>query len=136
MGQYFIAVNSTKKQYVCPWCVGGIAKLWEWCSNQQSAIFPYLLRRSTGLGGGDIAGTETSPLAGSWAGDQVSLVGDYDDSGEFQRAFKEYTNISPQLAAEYNAFAQLDEMKLDVRLCGSCRGQTDGLVAEGSDAGH
>ena len=28
MGQYFKAINLDKKEYVCPWCLGGGAKLW------------------------------------------------------------------------------------------------------------
>jgi hypothetical protein len=138
MGQYFVAVNHTKKEYACPWCLGGTAKLWEWCAQPTAAIFPYLLRKSTQTGGGDIADPETSPLAGSWAGDQVELVGDYDESEGFQRAFAEYTNISPQLAAEYNGFAQLDGMKLQVGHCGSCgeRAKTKTVVTQTVDAEH
>jgi hypothetical protein len=44
MGQYFMPVNTTKKEYVRSWDIGGFAKLWEWCVNSQAGIFPYLLR--------------------------------------------------------------------------------------------
>lgn len=54
MGQYFKAVNLDKYEYVCPWCIGGGAKLWEWAANPQGAIFVLLLRKSDGTGGGDI----------------------------------------------------------------------------------
>ena len=40
MGQYYVAVNKRKREYICPWCLGGVAKLWEWAVNPQSAIFP------------------------------------------------------------------------------------------------
>ena len=53
MGQYFVAANKTKQEFVCPWCVGGVAKLWEWAANPWGALFTILLRRSTGGGGGD-----------------------------------------------------------------------------------
>ena len=53
IGQYFRAVNKTKKEVVCPWCVGGGAKLWEWAANPIGALFVLLLRRSSGSGGGD-----------------------------------------------------------------------------------
>lgn len=54
MGQYFRAINLTKREFVCPWCIGGVAKLWEWAVNpQQAGIFALLLRKSTGSGGGD-----------------------------------------------------------------------------------
>ena len=59
MGQYFKAVNTDKKEYVCPWCVGGGAKLWEWAANPQGAIFTLLLRKSSGSGGGDYYGYRT-----------------------------------------------------------------------------
>lgn len=53
MGQYFKAVNLDKKEVVCPWCIGGGAKLWEWAANSYGAIFTLLLRRSSQTGGGD-----------------------------------------------------------------------------------
>jgi hypothetical protein len=56
MGQYFRAVNKTKKEVVCPWCLGGGAKLWEWAANPVGAVFVLLLRKSSGSGGGDYYG--------------------------------------------------------------------------------
>ena len=56
MGQYFAAVNTDKKEYVCPWCIGGGAKLWEWAANTTGAIFTLLLRQSSEGGGGDFYG--------------------------------------------------------------------------------
>jgi hypothetical protein len=56
MGQYFKAVNLDKREVVCPWCLGGGAKLWEWAANPQGSIFTLLLRKSTGSGGGDYYG--------------------------------------------------------------------------------
>lgn len=53
MGQYFKAVNFDKREVVCPWCLGGGAKLWEWSANAYGAIFPLLLRKSSATGGGD-----------------------------------------------------------------------------------
>ena len=53
MGQYFKAVNVSKKEYVDPWYLG-VAKLWEWCVNKEAGLFPYLLRKSNESGGGDI----------------------------------------------------------------------------------
>lgn len=62
MGQYFAAANIDKKEFVCPWCVGGVAKLWEWAANPWGAIFTLLLRKSTGSGGGDYYGYRTQNL--------------------------------------------------------------------------
>jgi len=53
MGQYFKAANVDKKEVVCPWCIGGGAKLWEWAANSCGAIFVLLLRKSSQTGGGD-----------------------------------------------------------------------------------
>ena len=120
MGQYFVAVNHDKREMVCPWCLNGLAKLFEWMVNPQAGVFPYLLRRSTGSGGGDVD-PDAVEFAGRWAGDRVELVGDYDDSGGYQRAFAEYTNISPAVAAEHNRFVRDDDLRLGGGPCGSCR---------------
>jgi hypothetical protein len=112
MGQYFKAVNVTKKEYVSPYDIGGTAKLWEWCVNHIAGIFPYLLRRSTQHGGGDVH-LENPQYAGRWAGDEVYLVGDYDESQLYQRAEQEFTNIASGLVKEYNEFIELTDRKLD-----------------------
>jgi hypothetical protein len=111
MGQYFIAVNKTKKEYVSPWDIGSVAKLWEWCANRTAGIFPYLLRKSSGGGGGDTH-LDNPKFAGRWAGNKVYLVGDYDKSNLFDIARSEYHNISKELAKEYNDFIQLEDLKL------------------------
>jgi hypothetical protein len=113
MGQYFMAVNVTKKEYVRPWDIGGGAKLWEWCVNHTAGIFPYLLRKSNEGGGGDIR-LENPQFAGRWAGDEVYLVGDYDESDLYKIAQSEYHNISRELATEYNQFVEIEECKLSV----------------------
>ena len=116
MGQYFIAVNTSKKEYVSPWDIGGLAKLWEWCANgdNQASIFPYLLRKRSEAGaGGDIKISDPE-YAGRWAGDKVYLVGDYDKSNLFDKAQKRFTNISKPLAQEYNDFIQLKELQLKI----------------------
>lgn len=58
MGQYFKAVNLDKREVVCPWCLNGGAKLWEWAVNRQGAVFTLLLRQSSETGGGDYGGPE------------------------------------------------------------------------------
>ena len=61
MGQYFKAVNTDKQEYVCPWCIEGTAKLWEWAANTQGSIFTLLLRKSDQGGGGDCPTYDSSP---------------------------------------------------------------------------
>ena len=126
MGQYFKAVNTNKQEYVCPWCIGGGAKLWEWAANTQGSIFTLLLRKSSATGGGDFGGpaqqlielndttsfsdvlakavaqegeeisTPPESIVGRWAGDPVFLVGDYDDSGLYELS-KSYRTFLPNL---------------------------------------
>lgn len=112
MGQYFRAVNVSKREYVSPWDIGFGAKLWEWCANQGAGIFPYLLRKSSSGGGGDINFDGTG-YAGRWAGDEVYLVGDYDESRLYQQTGSGYTNIAPGLVEEYNRFIELKELMLE-----------------------
>jgi hypothetical protein len=109
-----MAVNVTKKEYVQSWDIGGFAKLWEWCVGLTAGIFPYLLRKSTGRGGGDIE-FESPIFAGRWAGDEVYLVGDYDEGPLYEKARAEYRNISRELAVEYNQFIAVDDRKLHIK---------------------
>jgi len=135
MGQYYKLVNATKKQYIRSWDIACGAKLWEWCANRAAGIFPYLLRKSTGLGGGDPVISvdwlnkdqsnkwretfrNTYPLCGSWAGDSVYLIGDYDDDNPelyYVEDNGEWTDISSQLTEEYNHFIEVEDLKIGER---------------------
>jgi hypothetical protein len=124
MGQYFKAVNTDKKEFVCPWCIGGGAKLWEWAANPQGAIFTILLRKSDEGGGGDYYGyakgcseggpiaCDVSPVVGRWAGDRVVLIGDYDSSNLWNE-LDAYRNMSAELVDEWNRFIDIPERKLE-----------------------
>jgi hypothetical protein len=92
--------------------IGGMDKLWEWCVNRAAGVFPYLLRKSSGLGGGDIIEVDNPQYAGRWAGDEIYLVGDYDDSNLYETAQSEYHNIAGELAKEFNTFVEVDDFKL------------------------
>jgi hypothetical protein len=108
-----MAVNVTRKEYVNPWDIGGLGKLFEWCVNRQAGIFPYLLRKSSDRGGGDVR-FNAPQFAGRWAGNEVYLIGDYDESNLYEIANSEYRNISKELATEYNLFIQVDKCKLRI----------------------
>lgn len=112
MGQYFRAINISKREYVSPWEIGFGAKLWEWCANRSASIFPYLLRKSSSGGGGDIH-LDHPGYAGRWAGDEVYLIGDYDETGLYQRTEMEFTNIAAGLVEEYNRFIEIEELMLE-----------------------
>ncbi len=135
MGQYFAAVNTDKKEFVCPWCIGGVAKLWEWAANPWGAIFTLLLRKSDEGGGGDYYGYHRGcgeggairgavhPIVGRWAGERVALVGDYDSSKLWDELYerKSFRNISGELVAAWNDFIEIGTMKLKHTPCSSCR---------------
>lgn len=152
MGQYFKAVNLDRHEYVCPWCLGGGAKFWEWAANPQGAIFTLLLRKSNDTGGGDIprhhfvadpvdgdgdhgitkslvasldrdepdAELPADSVIGTWVGDRIALVGDYDSSGLYTKS-KAFTNISEQLAREWNRFIDVPGRTLTYHDDCSCR---------------
>ncbi|MCM2374693.1 hypothetical protein [Aporhodopirellula aestuarii] len=131
MGQYFKAVNTDKQEYICPWCISGGAKLWEWAANPQGSIFTLLLRKSDEGGGGDFYGyhkgcdeggpitAPVSHIAGRWAGDRVCLLGDYDSSGLYQE-LTSFRNISRELVDEWNTFIELPNRKLRFNAKCSC----------------
>ena len=126
MGQYFKAVNLDKHEVVCPWCMNGGAKLWEWAANTQGSIFTLLLRKSDEGGGGDYYGyhkgcdeggpirCQVNAIAGRWAGDRVCLVGDYDSSKLWEELPK-FRNITKELVETWNAFIDLPDRKLSFR---------------------
>jgi hypothetical protein len=103
MGQYFLLANEDKEEFVCPWEVGGLAKFYEWLWNDQARLLVWLLRRGSETGGGDVEDPAVYQTLGRWAGDRVSLVGDYDESGLYQKARERYRDISALLYQEYNA---------------------------------
>ena len=122
MGQNFKAVNLTKREVVCPWCLSGGPRLWEWAVNPHGAVFTLLLRRSDDSGNcGDVNDVtfETDPAAivGRWAGDHVVLIGD-EDSGQLWRQSRSFRNISLELADAWNRF--IDRPDLNLTPCNDC----------------
>ena len=88
MGQYFKAINVTKQEVVCPWCLGTGAKLWEWAANPLAAVFTLLLRKSDASGGGDY--TSTSGLVTFAPGEtskQITVVVSGDTNVEPNETF-------------------------------------------------
>jgi hypothetical protein len=120
LGQYFVLVNETRKEMVCPFCAGGTSKLFEWCAQPHSGLLPYLVRRSNETGGGAIAAPANVSFAGRWAGEEVYLVGDYDQSGRYKAAYETYSNITPALCKEYNVFMGCAGLRLSEGFCSCC----------------
>lgn len=78
MGQYHYIVNFTKKQYLHPHDFGDGLKLHEFTTGLSMQALAFLLAQSAGRGGGDFLPDDE--WCGSWSGDKVGIVGDYDDS--------------------------------------------------------
>ena len=81
MGQYHFPVNLTKKQYLNPHAFDDGLKLREFgCSAHGTmTALAYLLASSVGRGGGDF---EKGSFCGTWAGDQIAIIGDYSEKGD------------------------------------------------------
>lgn len=150
MGQYFKAANLDKKEVICPWCIGGGAKLWEWSANPQGAIFTLLLRKSSGGGGGDYGSKPTQILAieddaaalAKAVSEGVaregrpmllpedSVVGRWAedrvvlvgdyDESKLWNELKTYDNISESVVGTWNDFIELKEMQLEYRSDCTC----------------
>lgn len=92
MGQYYLLVNKTKKQYLDPHAFNDGLKAWEIVANgTMLKALGYLLVKSDGGGIGDLMENQ---LVGYWAGDEILLVGDYDSSKLYGEASENYTDIS------------------------------------------
>lgn len=78
--QYFLICNLTKREFLHPHKLGMGLTLLDICTNKRIGVIPYLLRKSDGLGSGDIKDLIHSPNAGRWAGDRIVVIGDYDSS--------------------------------------------------------
>lgn len=79
MGQYHLPVNLTKRQYLHPHRMGVGLKLLEQgvsVPGTTTGLF-ILLASSNNRGGGDLRSDRE--IIGSWAGDRIAVVGDYDD---------------------------------------------------------
>lgn len=100
MGQYWVAVNLDKKEYIDPWKFDSGGKLCEQLWNGTGdALFLLLAEHKAIRGGGDLEPDEE--FMGRWAGDRVILTGDYSEDGElgfglWEKIFDdngEFTNI-------------------------------------------
>ncbi len=142
MGQYFVFVNEDKKEFIHPHKLASGLKFWEiLASPVATRALVFLLRKSNEGGGGDIS--VKTKYCGHWAGDRISLVGDYDESDlydlckdpsdlpEHNKWLKEnnraseiltkkdlYKDITDKMLVEYNAFIEIDEYQVDLKTTG------------------
>lgn len=102
MGQYFIIVNLDKKEFIHPHAFKDGLKLLEFGYSGRGTMtaLALLLRKSSETGGGDWrphAGDGKNHSVGSWAGDSIVVIGDYDESGLYQDASDTYKDVSEQI---------------------------------------
>lgn len=113
MGQRFLIVNTDKKEFLHPHVFGDGSKLIEFgCSAMGTmTALALLLRQSSETGGGDwmpqYYGGENKPV-GSWAGDSIVIVGDYDESSLYDEAHNTFTNISSAIFKAFKCEAETD----------------------------
>lgn len=97
MGQYYLIVNKTKKQFLYPHVFDDGLKAWEIVAGGHTLkALGYLLVKSDGGGGGDL---KENDLVGYWAGDEIVITGDYDSSKLYDEAQESYTDISTTVLA-------------------------------------
>ena len=93
MGQYFLIVNTTKKEYLHPHRFGEGLKFMEFTVDGcgiMHGLAHLLAQSSSGVAIDDLE------VTGRWVGDHVVIVGDYDESGVFDEAYEsdDYHDIS------------------------------------------
>jgi len=106
MGQYFLIVNLDKKEFIYPHTFNDGLKLLEFgCSSHGTlTALSLLLRQSNEGGGGDFNEFENCELVGSWAGDKIVIVGDYDESGLYDSAETSFKDVSEDLIEQVTRF--------------------------------
>ena len=103
MGQYFLIVNTDKKEFLHPHKFGDGLKLMEFGASACGTMtgLALLLRASTEGGGGDFDGDDNGKVLGRWAGDSVVIIGDYNEGDVFgnlyAKAQDNYTDISAEV---------------------------------------
>lgn len=115
MGQYYKLVNKDKREAVVSYDIGSSAKFFEWLYNNQARVLVWLLRQSSEGGGGDLPDPDRYETLGRWAGDRITLIGDYDESGLYQEA-EGYENVSRALLEEYNRAVEEDGWRAEMGL--------------------
>jgi len=80
MGQYFIAVNHSKREWIHPHRFGDGLKFPELCGSSHGMLagLAHLLKVPEG----------------NWAGDDVAIVGDYDSAEVYEMALDCYKDVS------------------------------------------
>ena len=107
MGQAFLVVNTTKKEYLHPHRFGEGYKFMEFTLDECGIMhgLAHLLAQSS-----EGVAIDNPDITGRWIGDHVMRVGDYDDSAIFDEAYEsdDYHDISQAVIQHIgrNAYVQ------------------------------
>jgi hypothetical protein len=116
MGQYFIVVNTDKKEYLMPHDFGSGLKFMEFTVDGCGVMhgLAHLLAQSS-----DGVHIDNPEITGRWIGDHVVIVGDYDESKLYDTAYDTYENISNKVICHMGADKYVGEaMALSMRWTG------------------
>lgn len=117
MGQYHMPINITKGQFLHPHDFGDGLKLLEFGSGGYTmTALAFLLSTSNGLGGGDLFIPEDAPdvikdLIGSWAGDKIVIVGDYDGPSFMNKKQKDVAENLYRLCCDEDEVEDIEALK-------------------------
>lgn len=116
MGQYFYIVNEDKQEFLHPHKLGSGLKFWEILANRTpTCALGFMLFKSSPAEYDNHAGTHVPyKHLGRWAGDRITIVGDYDDSKLYNKAEESFTDISDEVRDEFNTFIgkENDDLKI------------------------
>lgn len=89
MGQYFIAVNTDRREWIHPHRFGDGLKFWEFTNSSGGFLsaLGLLLRKTDDP-------VPQNDIIGSWAGCKIQIIGDYDSSKLYEKAYDEYKDVS------------------------------------------
>ena len=96
MGEYFIAVNTDRQQMVHPHRLGLGMKFDEILHSAFGRALTWLLRAV------NEEDDDKTSLRGTWAGNAITVVGDYHESGLYDTASLDYLDVTDQLRKELN----------------------------------
>jgi len=84
MGQYYLVMNLSRKEYIDPYAFGDGRKLFEISMSGMGTMtaLAVLLTNSNGRGGGDFYQDDPEKIIGSWAEDKIVISGDYHDEDD------------------------------------------------------
>lgn len=142
MGQYYIGVNTKRRERIHPHAFGDGLKLREFCGSSHGFLMglAMLLRNddyTDRLRGEDLGSITVGPsaaYAGRWAGDPIEVIGDYSKGGLYGIAMAEYEDISMRVVeqmAEDSRTKDLMHEKIRWRFAIPAMCEEDELVAYG-----